>query len=325
MNPGLNTGIKQPNWRNYIPNIKSFSAIGGTTDPILSDETVRLGRYIVTNQGMVKGFAQITFQSADTFGSGETVWGITLPYPASRSSGGADLPIGQAFLWKGNSANPSVNMIGQVSLMDPLLSGGNQTNEDYFAQVFLRQNIAYSTGRSTSADGVTNTTTTITSASAAFTSLDVNHVISGTDIPTGTTIASVTNSTTAVLSAAATGSHTGITFTISPNVGFTSGATSITVNHGMSGYTPVAYDIHIAKVNNPSSNSQWWNIANITSTGFDIVIKNSSTTTPAQFTWKIESEPNGSVGFSLLMSSSKPWTWAAGHSIGINFEYEARR
>lgn len=63
-------------------------------------------------------------------------------------------------------------------------------------------------------DGVSNTTTTITSATAAFTNADVGASITGTDISAGTTIASVTNSTTAVLSQAATGSHSGDSWTI---------------------------------------------------------------------------------------------------------------
>lgn len=55
---------------------------------------------------------------------------------------------------------------------------------------------------------VTTTTSsaTITSASLAFTSADVGQKITGTGIPTNTTIASVTNGTTAVMSAAITGS-----------------------------------------------------------------------------------------------------------------------
>lgn len=64
-------------------------------------------------------------------------------------------------------------------------------------------------------DGVTNSTsTTVTSASANFTSADVGQKISGSGIPSNTTIASVTNSTTAVMSAAATASATGVALTI---------------------------------------------------------------------------------------------------------------
>lgn len=57
------------------------------------------------------------------------------------------------------------------------------------------------------ADGVTIGTTTVTSATAAFTQNDVGRPVSGTDIPAGAFIVSVTNATTIVISAAATGSH----------------------------------------------------------------------------------------------------------------------
>jgi hypothetical protein len=70
-------------------------------------------------------------------------------------------------------------------------------------------------GHRSVADGVTtNTSTTVTSATAAFTEGDEGSPISGTGIPAGTTIASVTDATTAVLSAAATATATGVTFTI---------------------------------------------------------------------------------------------------------------
>jgi len=53
-------------------------------------------------------------------------------------------------------------------------------------------------------DGVLNSTTTVTSATAAFTNADVAQAVIGPGIPVGTRINSVTNSTTIVLSAAAT-------------------------------------------------------------------------------------------------------------------------
>ena len=64
------------------------------------------------------------------------------------------------------------------------------------------------------ADGVLNATTTVTSATAVFTSGDVGRCIQGGTIPASTTIASVTNATTVVLSAAATGSASGVTLNI---------------------------------------------------------------------------------------------------------------
>lgn len=72
-------------------------------------------------------------------------------------------------------------------------------------------------------DMVTNTTTTITSGTAAFTAADVGRPVTGTDIPANNFIASVTNGTTALLSIAATGSHSGGTLTMAAFGTFTGG------------------------------------------------------------------------------------------------------
>ena len=66
-------------------------------------------------------------------------------------------------------------------------------------------------------DAVLNSSTTVTSATAAFTSADVGSFMTGTGIPSGATIASVTNATTVILSAAATATATGVTITITTN------------------------------------------------------------------------------------------------------------
>jgi hypothetical protein len=67
-------------------------------------------------------------------------------------------------------------------------------------------------------DGVTtNASTTITSATAAFSAKDIGKTVSGTGIPAGATIVSLTagsESTSAVLSAAATAAGTGLSITI---------------------------------------------------------------------------------------------------------------
>lgn len=63
-------------------------------------------------------------------------------------------------------------------------------------------------------DAVLNSTTTVTSATAAFVSGDVGKHVSGAGIPAGTTIASRTNGTTVVLSQAATVSGSGKTITV---------------------------------------------------------------------------------------------------------------
>lgn len=63
-------------------------------------------------------------------------------------------------------------------------------------------------------DGVTATNTSLTSATAAFTSSDVGAAVSGAGIAANTTISSVTNGTTVVLSQATTASASGVTVTI---------------------------------------------------------------------------------------------------------------
>jgi hypothetical protein len=67
-------------------------------------------------------------------------------------------------------------------------------------------------------DAVTNGTTTVTSATAAFTSADIGRVVHGRNIIQATTIASVTNATTAVLTNAASGSATGGQFWIGRHI-----------------------------------------------------------------------------------------------------------
>lgn len=70
-------------------------------------------------------------------------------------------------------------------------------------------------------DGVLNSTTTVTSATAAFSSNDVGKRMVGTGIPANTNIQSVTNSTTVVLTQAATATASGVSITIgTENVGF---------------------------------------------------------------------------------------------------------
>lgn len=63
-------------------------------------------------------------------------------------------------------------------------------------------------------DGVLNSTTTLTSATAAFLASDVGSAISGTGIPAGTTIAARASATSITLSQAATATASGVTLTI---------------------------------------------------------------------------------------------------------------
>lgn len=85
-------------------------------------------------------------------------------------------------------------------------------------------------------DGVTtNTSTTITSATAAFVAADIGKPIAGTGIPANATIAAVASATSATLSAAATATGTGVTFTFGKalaSASFLSGQTPYTFAHG---------------------------------------------------------------------------------------------
>lgn len=80
-------------------------------------------------------------------------------------------------------------------------------------------------------DGVSNATTTMTSASASFQSSDVGLPVIVVNQGTGgttttTTIASVSSSTTVVLAGSLPGTQTGLTFYIGRGVGFFTGSTS---------------------------------------------------------------------------------------------------
>lgn len=72
---------------------------------------------------------------------------------------------------------------------------------------------AYPVARSVT-DGVLNSTTTVTSATASFVASDVGRPVTGTGIPAGATIVTVTNGTTVVLSAAAATTTTGVALTL---------------------------------------------------------------------------------------------------------------
>lgn len=76
--------------------------------------------------------------------------------------------------------------------------------------VGMRQTI----GSRTVADGVLNTTTTVTSANANFTEADRYKPISGTGIPDGAYISSIVSESTILLSAAATATATGVSIVI---------------------------------------------------------------------------------------------------------------
>jgi hypothetical protein len=73
-------------------------------------------------------------------------------------------------------------------------------------------------GGRTVTDGATNSNTTVTSATAAFSADDVGKTITGTGIPANTTISAVGSATSVTISQAATATATGVTLRIGANV-----------------------------------------------------------------------------------------------------------
>lgn len=87
----------------------------------------------------------------------------------------------------------------------------------------------------TVADGATNTNTTVTSVTAAFTADDIGKPISGTNIPAATTITAVASATSVTISQAATGTATGLTLTIGvalASASYTASVQPVKFTHG---------------------------------------------------------------------------------------------
>ncbi len=128
--------------------------------------------------------------------AGAVAW---IRYRATRTSGTAGIPGGWYF---GFVTTP---MLGSLTT--------TRTGGHFDGLELLRTR--------TVSDGVTNGTTTITSATAAFVAQDAGQTV--TINGTAYTLSTITNSTTAVVSAAVPGSATGVTFAVAPADKTTSG------------------------------------------------------------------------------------------------------
>ncbi len=151
-NYGLRSGTSQGAWQDYVPELRGFSATGAAiTQPVLVNNPSfpNWGRWIREPTGTVRDRGQITFGTGTVFGTGENVYAKKLPYPANRSSGGADLPLGEAWGWQNLVSNQ--NMIFTPTLLDPLLPGGKGGNENEYAQFFNSRIRGSGTGVITSA------------------------------------------------------------------------------------------------------------------------------------------------------------------------------
>lgn len=109
------------------------------------------------------------------------------------------------------------NYAGYASALIPILSPPG-TNNPGGTGLF----IGWSTAKTTRgvSNGVTvSGSTTVTSATIAFTANDVGSTLSGTGIPVGATIVSINSATSCVISTAATASASSVTITISSGFG----------------------------------------------------------------------------------------------------------
>lgn len=137
-------------------------------------------------------------------------------------------------------------------------------------------------------DAVLNSTTTVTSATAAFTQDDVGKTITATGIPADTTISAVGSATSITLSAAATATATGVTitilnrdtyYTVTPSLDTTKGNNLL--GYDVTGFAEVVEIRCVADIDD-SLDGQYFVLADAAGTvGVWIDVDNSGTTIPA--------------------------------------------
>jgi len=202
---GDNSGPAQNSYRLYgiwaapfvtVPNLQAEGESGslGTGWSSVADGAASAGNAAKVASGTGSG-------NADLFG---TSW---VPPPGQ---------YGPAFRLKVTSAASTTAQL-QAGLWDATAGAFVTGASTIYAPSQLSTSYVWVfANRRTVSDAVFNSTTTVTSATALFTSADVGKVVTRTDglggIPAGTTIQSVTNSTTIILTAAttATGSLVGL-------------------------------------------------------------------------------------------------------------------
>ena len=109
---------------------------------------------------------------------------------AAFTSADVGLPVTGSARFTAGTTISSVTNATTVVLSNPLFAGSGQTNQT-----------AVFGGKGVNDGAVPASGSTITSATAAFTSADVGLAVTGQRIPAGATISSITNATTVVLSA----------------------------------------------------------------------------------------------------------------------------
>lgn len=169
----------------------------------------------------------LLFQPSLQAGTPDVLYGTDITYARNNS-----FQLALATLFAGDWSNAVVGMRQEIRVQ--MLDQAVFTNPDGTVAISLAEQdmvalrcymrigfgianpatISASGASRTVADGATNTNTTVTSATAAFTAADRGVSIVGAGIPAGATIVTVGSATSVTISAAATATATGVTLTI---------------------------------------------------------------------------------------------------------------
>lgn len=144
--------------------------------------------------------------------SGVTASGSSTIQLSTASNGVAGMPTGTVNRIISGHAGLAARVFVTSQTAGGLLTLNLPTTASIPSGTALK--VENATGARTVVDGVTNGTTTLTSATANFAASDVGLSIGGTDIPAYTTISAVVNATTVTMSVAAIASNVGQTISI---------------------------------------------------------------------------------------------------------------
>ncbi|MCW2506383.1 MAG: Hepatocyte growth factor receptor [Actinomycetia bacterium] len=198
----------------------SVTTPGGTTNKVGAFSYTN-GIVVIPNTGPNTGTTDVDVSGVGFSAISFTTTGLTTPDDANGHVylvNGTYSPTGNTTKTNGEVTEcNNVLVVSDVELICTLTLTRTLTSAGAIATVASR----------TVTDGVTtNASTTVTSAAANFTSLDVGMPITATGIPVGAVIASVTSPTTAVLSAAATATGSSLSTVIGGPRSVATGATT---------------------------------------------------------------------------------------------------
>jgi hypothetical protein len=106
----------------------------------------------------------------------------------------------------------------------------------------------------------------------------------------------------------------------------TSAATSVTITHNL-GHTPTARDFNIMPTAATTNSIVMYYVDTITSTQANVNVRSAPGASGFNFSWSVQSLPNGSATLDLLLNSGRPFGggWVAGYVLSWHLRYQARR